>query len=314
VGCDEREWRRVHLPPFAAAVGAGVAAVMTAHVRIPVLDVVPATISRHILDGLLRRELGFDGVIVTDALDMAGISAGIGDAGAAVAALAAGADALCLGAVGGEAQYQRVRAAVAEAVRAGGLLRARLARAAERVAGLPARVPAPDAGLAPTARGDPGLATARGDPGLAAARAAAAAHRVRPLAGRPVVVELRAVPNPAVGEAAWDLTGPLAALGRPPRRTVRITAERASALDSATLDDLAAAGPPVVVGRDVVRHDWQRRVWDLVRARRADAVLVDLGLPRPDRLPDAPYVLVGGAARPNLRVAAEILVAGRTGP
>jgi beta-N-acetylhexosaminidase len=301
-------------------VAAGVTAVMTAHVRIPALDAVPATVSRRILVDLLRHELGFAGVIVTDALDMAGISAGRGDAGAAVAALAAGADALCLGAVGGEAQYRRIRAAVAAAVRAGDLPRARLAEAAARVAGLPARIPPPTAaggvpadgepGLA-AARGEPGLAAARGDPGLAAARRAAVAHRIRPLADRPVLLELRAVPNPAVGAAAWDLAGPLADLGRPPLRTARIAAADAAALGDAALDALTAAGPPVVVGRDVVRHDWQRLVWDRVRARRADAVLVDLGLPRPDRLPDAPYVLVCGAARPNLRAAAEILVAGR---
>jgi beta-N-acetylhexosaminidase len=68
--------------------------------------------------------------------------------------------------------------------------------------------------------------------------------------------------------------------------------------------------PVVVVGRDVVRHPWQREVLGHVRAAVPDAVLVDLGLPRPAELGAGPYVLVGGAARPNLRVAAELL-AGR---
>jgi beta-N-acetylhexosaminidase len=65
----------------------------------------------------------------------------------------------------------------------------------------------------------------------------------------------------------------------------------------------------------VPRHDWQRQVWTAVRSAAAPdesgrAVLVDLGLPRPAELGDGPYVLVGGAARPNLAVAAEFLING----
>ena len=63
-------------------------------------------------------------------------------------------------------------------------------------------------------------------------------------------------------------------------------------------------------GSDLPRHGWQREVWAAVRAAGAPAVLVDLGLPRPAELDGGPYVLVGGAARPNLAVAAEILANG----
>ena len=59
--------------PFRAAIDAGSAAVMTGHLRVPALDDDPATVSRRILTGLLRDELGFTGAVVTDALDMAGI-------------------------------------------------------------------------------------------------------------------------------------------------------------------------------------------------------------------------------------------------
>jgi beta-N-acetylhexosaminidase len=273
---------------------------MTAHIRLPALDDVPATLSRRILVDLLRGELGFDGVVVTDALDMAAVAATYGRVGGAVAALAAGADALCLGATGGEELYQRVRHGVVDAVRTGALPAERVAEAAERVSRLHSWVAsAPAAGVAPT------------DPSLDLARRAVLARGVAPLRDRPVVVEMRAAPNLAVGDAAWDLGGPLHDLGYPPALTARVTGI-ADGLDPV----LSGAGdhPVVVVGRDVARHPWQRAVWDTVRAGRAQAVLVDLGLPRPADLGEGPYVLVGGAARPNVRVAAEVLVAGATPP
>src|SRR5439155_201981 len=90
--------RERELLPFVAAIEAGGAAVMTSHIVLSQLDPgVPATMSRRILTGLLREELGFEGVVVTDALDMAGASATIGIPEAAVRSLAAGADLLCLG-------------------------------------------------------------------------------------------------------------------------------------------------------------------------------------------------------------------------
>ena len=70
---------------------------MTGHLLVPARDEVPATLSRRILTGLLRDELGFDGLVVTDALEMRAISADPGVEEGAVLALAAGADLLCLG-------------------------------------------------------------------------------------------------------------------------------------------------------------------------------------------------------------------------
>jgi len=88
----------VELPPFRAAIAAGVAAVMSAHIAFPALtgDSVPATLSPRILEGLLREELGFQGLIVTDALSMGGIVRGYGNAQAAVMAVKAGADVLLM--------------------------------------------------------------------------------------------------------------------------------------------------------------------------------------------------------------------------
>jgi beta-N-acetylhexosaminidase len=67
---------RIELPPFEAAAAAGVAAIMTAHVIFEPLDgVYPATMSTPVLDGLLRKRLGFDGVVISDALEMKAIAA-----------------------------------------------------------------------------------------------------------------------------------------------------------------------------------------------------------------------------------------------
>jgi beta-N-acetylhexosaminidase len=70
----EAEWRATDLPPFKAAIKAGVDSIMTAHIQIPSLDPtgVPATLSEPIMTGLLRDELRFKGVIVTDSLGMGG--------------------------------------------------------------------------------------------------------------------------------------------------------------------------------------------------------------------------------------------------
>src|SRR2546430_12867502 len=83
------------LLPFGAAIDAGVRAIMSAHIRVPALDDRPATLSRPVLHGLLREELGFTGLVITDALDMKAVSATVGMEEGAVLSLAAGGDALC---------------------------------------------------------------------------------------------------------------------------------------------------------------------------------------------------------------------------
>jgi beta-N-acetylhexosaminidase len=88
---------RVELVPFKAAIEANVASIMTAHILIPALDdQQPATLSPRIIDGMLKRELGYQGLVVTDDLDMKAISAKYGTAEATVAAIAAGCDAVLL--------------------------------------------------------------------------------------------------------------------------------------------------------------------------------------------------------------------------
>ena len=84
---------QMELPPFRAAIAAGVESVMTAHLLLPELDPEqPATLSKSVLTDLLRRQMGFNGLVVTDALVMEAISARHGAAEAAVLAFEAGAD------------------------------------------------------------------------------------------------------------------------------------------------------------------------------------------------------------------------------
>jgi beta-N-acetylhexosaminidase len=88
----------LELVPFRAAIAHGVDSIMTAHVAVPALEPagIPATVSRNILTNLLRDELGFQGIIVTDAMEMQGIAALYSTGEAAVRAIEAGADVLLM--------------------------------------------------------------------------------------------------------------------------------------------------------------------------------------------------------------------------
>jgi beta-N-acetylhexosaminidase len=107
------QWNKLDAPPFAAAIDKGVDAIMSAHVVMPKLDPSgdPATLSKPILTGLLRDKLGFDGVVSTDALDMAGVRKKYSDGEIAVRAIQAGVDLLLMPPDYPEA-YQAVLAAV----------------------------------------------------------------------------------------------------------------------------------------------------------------------------------------------------------
>ncbi|MFN5698947.1 MAG: glycoside hydrolase family 3 N-terminal domain-containing protein, partial [Cyanobacteriota bacterium] len=104
----------IELPPFRAAIAAGVASVMTAHLLLPELDPErPATLSAAVLSNLLRGELGFEGLVVTDALVMEAIAGQYGAGEAAVMALEAGAD-LVLMPADADAAIDAIVAAVQE--------------------------------------------------------------------------------------------------------------------------------------------------------------------------------------------------------
>jgi beta-N-acetylhexosaminidase len=97
IEADIREIEETHLPPFRAAMDQGVSAVMTSHALYPALDhEYPGTLSHRIVTGLIRKRLRFDGLVVTDDLEMGAIKRGWGVAQGAVAAFAAGCDILLI--------------------------------------------------------------------------------------------------------------------------------------------------------------------------------------------------------------------------
>src|SRR5262249_11347106 len=129
---DMERLNEVELVPFKSAIAAGVSSIMTTHILFEALDTDrPATISPPILSGLLRKQLGYDGVLIKDCLEMSAIANTIGTARGAVEALKAGAD---VALVCHTLSTQReTRTAILEAVQSGELPEARLIEAVERV-------------------------------------------------------------------------------------------------------------------------------------------------------------------------------------
>ena len=129
---DLARLRRVELLPFAAAIRAGVASIMTTHVCYTALDAThPTTLSEAVIEPLLRRDLGYDGVVVTDDMEMLAIMDHYGIEEAAVRALRAGCDQIliCHRADLQAAAYE----AIVRAVETGELPRARLLQASARI-------------------------------------------------------------------------------------------------------------------------------------------------------------------------------------
>ncbi len=126
------EWERIDAPPFRAAISRGIDAIMTAHIVVPALDPseVPATLSKPIITDILRGEMGYDGVVITDALTMQGVRDGFGDDRIPVLALKAGVDQLLMPAPG---KLDIAYNAVLDAVRSGELTEDRIDQSVHRV-------------------------------------------------------------------------------------------------------------------------------------------------------------------------------------
>ena len=273
------------LLPFRAAVEAGSLAVMSSHVLLPALDATrPATLSPTVL-AMLREELGYDGLLVSDAVDMQGVAKGRGEPAAAVLALAAGCDLICLGADKDEESHRSVIAAVMAAVRSGQLPEQRLAEAAGRVQVASATV------QGWRARAEPSHSDSAASEEVA--RRALRVAGTLPDLGRPVVLRLRTGTNAAVGEAAWGLPSDGAVLaGR-------------SVLDvhSATLLDevltTAGSAPVIALVREAHRHAWVLDLLHRLAGTRPDLVVVEMGWPGEATLPGAAVVTTYGASRAN---------------
>src|SRR5712692_3808405 len=138
IHADRERLERLELVPFRAAMDAGVSSVMTGHLSIPALEPdpnTPATLSPHILTDLLRKELGFEGLVVTDAMDMGGITARNAPGEAAVRAVAAGADCVLMPPVP-DAAFEALQGAV----KSGRISKTRLDESVRRILQAKARL------------------------------------------------------------------------------------------------------------------------------------------------------------------------------
>ncbi|MFG3348035.1 glycoside hydrolase family 3 protein [Streptomyces sp. NPDC048018] len=301
------------LAPFRAAIAAGTKAVMSAHILLSALDPDrPATLSPQILTGLLRRELGFEGLIVTDGMEMQAISSTYGIERGSVLAIAAGADAICVGGgLADEDTVLRLRDALVNAVRTGELPEERLADAAARVRALASWTQAHrvrGAGSGPGAASQEGTAPGT-DVGLVAARRALRVtpgeRPYEPVTAAPYVASFTPVANFAVGdETPWGIAAEL-------ERLLPGTATGSYGAEAPADAVLAAAGERRVVAvvRDAHRHPWMAGALDALLAARPETVVVEMGLNESEPR-GALHIATHGAARVCGRAAAEV-IAGR---
>ncbi|WP_329122615.1 glycoside hydrolase family 3 protein [Streptomyces sp. NBC_01465] len=296
------------LVPFRAAIAAGTKSVMSAHILLPALDAEhPATLSPRILTGLLRRELGYEGLIVTDGMEMQAIAAVYGIERGSVLAIAAGADAICVG--GGLADEETVlslRDALVAAVRSGELPAERLADAAARVRALAAWTQQSRETSEPGAAVQEGTAPGNeNEIGLVAARRALKVtvnEGHTPLSSAPYVAAFTPVANIAVGdETPWGIAAELAEL-------LPGTATGTYGADTTAEAVLAAADGRriVAVVRDEHRHPWMAAALDALIAARPDTVVVEMGVPQATPR-GALHIATHGAARVCGRAAAEVV-------
>jgi beta-N-acetylhexosaminidase len=307
------------LPPFDAALRAGVRTVMTGHLVVPALDPdAPATCSPAALT--LLRSRGFDGVVISDALDMAAVAAPAGLGAAAVRALAAGVDLLCIGNPGNASaagdgrpgedlrQFTEVRTALLAAVEAGALPVDRLEDAARRVGE-----------LARWCRDQRSRLDLPGDadddlddevPADSAALSAAALDVVGDvrLSGVPHVVDLRTRSNVAAGRTAPRL---LAALRRTAPGTTASTPPTAGTAGERVAASLPGPGRASVVAlaSEPHRDPAQAALLAALLAAVPDAVVVQTGWPDPRARLGARSVTTWGAGRAAAEAAAAVLLA-----
>ena len=251
------------LEPFRAAIEARVACIMTSHVVVSAIDAErPATFSPIVLEDVLRGRLGFEGVIVSDALDMAGASAETGIPEASVRALVAGCDLLCVGSETTEACYLAVVEALVEAAASGRLPVDRLGEAAARVALLSKGFALGGGGgaRADVVQDDDAVEPAWATGALVGGFAVGGAVRAwRDAPGDAVIVQVASAPTLAVGRVAW---GPDAA---------GLTTAEPDVPEGARV---AVAGRGLAAGHPL---------WDVAERLRAQGhptIVVDCGWPR----------------------------------
>lgn len=132
VDISYKEWERIHLPPFTAAIKAGVSSIMVGHILYPALDKeLPASLSYKIVTGILREKLRFKGVIITDDLEMGGITRHFPPEEAAVLSIMSGCDIVLV--CNGMAVQKRVQNAIVDAILDGRIPMERINESIKRV-------------------------------------------------------------------------------------------------------------------------------------------------------------------------------------
>ena len=305
IALDVEEFERVHLEPFRAAIEAGVDAVMTAHIVVPAWGEQPATLNPRVL-GMLR-DWGYDGVIITDALDMAAIRETVGLGGGAALALAAGADLLCIGNPTNpgdaalpdqdEQDFRAARDGIVAALRDGSLARERVEEAAGRVAALAAKLRA-------AAAREQGSAD-----DFDAAEIVRRTVTVSGVAPEPAtdlaVIDARRRSTLAVDSAGSYVANALADDG------LRVRLDVASVPveeQDRVLDEVIAAPGKTVLLIDRPDTDAaQRALVERAAERDPGAVVVNVGLPTGQPLP-LPTIEVAAASRLGAQIAREALL------
>ena len=288
------------LVPFAAALAAGSLAVMTSHVLLPAIDsVLPATLSPAV-GALLRDDLGFDGLLVSDALDMKGASAGRGEPAAAVLALAAGCDLLCLGAEKDAGLHDAIVGSIVAAVRSRWLAESRLVEAAGRVLRASRQVQQWRSDVSAETSSS---ATSRSVAAVVAGRALRVTGELPAVRGA-VVLRFCTGTNAAVGQVPWGL---------PADGKVLTGGRQVDVLPTSRVGDLLALAPGaplVALVREPHRHPWVPELLAVLADARPDLVVVEMGWPGDALPPGVATVLTYGASPANARALDELLARG----
>ncbi len=278
------------LIPFQAVANGGVAAVMTSHICVPTLDPsVAATYSRKILQELLREQIGFEGVVISDALDMQGAGDEGGIPAGSVRALVAGCDLLCLGPHCSPDLLEQCVESIIGSVEDGRLQRDRLGSASLRVGKL-------GHSFAIDGKENPGPQPPLPPPGVVSTAFAGLEEAREWLKVHPdfVVARVETQVSMAVGHVPW---GPFSPTSEAANDAVRARFAEPILLSPAALpDDAPTKLPLVVVGRLLHRDP---EVGEALR-RWSDSgtqiLLVEMGWPG-DRNPPFPQLSTYGASK-----------------
>ena len=302
---DRARLDRVELVPFRAAIAAGVPAIMSAHIRVPALDAtadLPVTLSPRVMTDLIRHDLSFDGLLVTDDLEMGALTGTRTESEAGVAAFVAGADYLLFRF--DESAQLDAHARLVSAMTAGTLPAARVDASLRRILGTKERYGILDAGGPSGSAGTDADRTAADE--LAARSITVLKAGGLPLRGR-IFVASPATPDIAIVEDQPTLGAVLSA------RLPNVTAQTITASPAQPEIDgaVAAAGAAdvVVVGAADLASSPRQAI--LVNALAAVRPTVLVSLRSPYDILAAPgvvgYVCAYTGREPTLRALADVL-------